>query len=406
MYQHRGLPCFYTNGPQAATDMLAPNQAPATPASNTGLFPHSSLKSSIDTLTIVLRKVWTVAAAREIVKLLEGELSEVIEFCPNRPTFMMRQWDGCSKSSLRGVQLHWQAPSREEPGQLRVHVPGLAIATTGQTSFRDCIQVLCAMYGGECTRIDVAVDDGLKLTKMSDLFKAQRERNYKGVRSHRRVSSGGLNERDGVTCYFGSKMSDMQLRIYDKAVESKGKMDVIRWELQLRRYKAQEMCRVWLGIPGNSEKEVARALSGAVAGSVDFIDRSKGHKDLTRCQRLPWWEKIRSYFGEAYRLKPPAPVPLMEKKIGWICQSVMPSLATVKRYLGDCAFWQFMDEEVSEKEGVISDTNKALAEQAIRDDKKRFKLSNEARQVRELVNSVQLGLNMGLHVLGGVVPSG
>jgi hypothetical protein len=397
---------FLYLGSRPNTDMLASRPVPATPASNTGLFPHSSLKSSIDTLTIVLRAVWTVAAAREIVRVLEAELAEVIEFCPHRPTFMMRQWSGCSTASLRGTQLHWQAPSKADPGQLRIHIPGLAIAATDQASFRDCIQVLMALYAGECTRVDVAVDDGMKLTNMSDLFKAQRERNYKGVRSHRRVSSGGLNERDGVTCYFGSKMSDLQLRIYDKAVESKGKVDVIRWELQLRRHKAKEMCRLWLDIPGNEEGEVAKALSGAVAGAVDFIDRSKNHKDLTRCQRLPWWEKIRAYFGEAYRLKPPAPVALMEKKIGWICESVMPSLATVKRYLGDCAFWQFVEDEVSEKTEVLSDKNKALAEQAVRDDRKRFSLSNEARLVRELINSVQLNLNMGLHVLGDVIPSG
>ena len=96
----------------------------------------------------------------------------------------------------------------------------------------------------------------------------------------------------------------------------------------------------------------------------------------------------------------------MEKKIGWLCESVMPSLATVKRYLGDCAFWQFVEDEVTDKEKVLSDENKALASQAVRDDKKRFALSNEARLVRELINSVQLNLNIGLHVLGDVIGSG
>lgn len=390
---------FISLASRSSTYMVTPVFLPKTPASNTGLIPHLEFKSSVDTLTIVLRKVSSAASAVEIKELIEKSFGECIDFDTHRPTFMMKQWSGSSRASVRGTQLHWQAPTDEAAGELRIHLPGRAIAASTQEDFRDCIQVLWSLYGGECTRIDVAVDDGLKMTDMSALHEAQRNRNYTGVRSHRRVSSGGLQEADGVTYYFGSSSSDMQLRVYDKAIESKGKVDVIRWELQFRRAKAHEMCNVWLATEASEGSDVGSALSGAVAGAVDFIDRSKRHKDLTRCHRLPWWSKLRSYFSKAYRLKPKPKEVLMEKKIGWLCKAVMPSLAVVQAYMGDCRFWQFIEEEIGDKKPLLSPINKSLIEQAKKADAARFKMSNAARELREDLLSFQVPIKTGLLVL-------
>lgn len=376
--------------------MIASQPERVTPVSNTGLFPQYSFKSSVDTLTIVLRKVASGAAAMDIKGLLERELQESIDFDTYRPTFMMKAWDGSSRASVYGTQLHWKAPSAEKMGQLRIHIPGKAIAASSQDSFRDCIQVLSALYGGECTRIDVAVDDENRLTPLSEIREAQKNRNYTGVRSHRRISSGGLGEPDGVTFYFGSKSSDLQLRVYDKRVESKGAVNAIRWELQLRRSKASEMCRVWLGVAAAQAGEVGKALSGAVAGAVDFIDRSRGQKDLTRCERLSWWKSVRSHLSTAYRLQVPLKPRSLEKKIGWLCKAVMPSMAMVKRYLGDRSFWQFVDEEIGEKEPLLSPSDMRLIEAAKVADKARLAMCEEARRIREYFEPIQLRMSTGL----------
>lgn len=379
--------------------MIAPPPGCTTPVSNTGLIPQYSFKSSVDTLTLVLRKVSNGAAAMDIKSLLERELSESIDFDTCRPTFMMRHWDGSSRKSVYGVQLHWKAPSDEGMGQLRIHIPGRAIAASTQESFRDCVQVLSALYGGDCTRIDVAVDDEGRLTPLSELRDAQDSRNYTGVRSHRRITSGGLDQDDGMTFYFGSKASDSQLRVYDKKVESKGKVDCIRWELQLRRDKAAKMCSLWLGAEASKKGQVGAVISGAVAGAVDFIDRSRNQKDLSRCDRLTWWEQVRAHLSKAYRLQIPPKPRNIEKKIGWLCHAVMPSMALIKRYLGDRSFWQFVEEEIGEKEPLLSPGDLRLIDVAKAADKERLKLCEEARKIREYFEPAQLKLTTGMMTL-------
>lgn len=370
--------------------MLALLSQKGTPASNTGLNPQASFKSSVDTITLVLRKVDTAQAAVDIKNLLCQQLNECIDFDTNRPAFMMRSWDGSSRKSLRGTQLHWKAPSEEKAGCLRIHIPGKAIAACSQAGLRDCVQVLSALYGGDCNRIDVAVDDENRLTSLEKILDAQVDKNYTGVRSHRRIISGGLDSDDGATFYFGSKASDLQLRIYDKKVESKGAVNAIRWELQLRREKAKEMCRLWIDADVLEGDSVGAVLSGAVAGSVDFIDRSSKSKDLTRCPMLPWWRKLKAHLSKGYKLQVKPKETTIEKKIGWLCHAVMPSLAIIKKYLGERNFWQFLEEEVTDKECFLSDVDRKMIEVAKVNDKARLKMCEAARRIREYFEPVQL----------------
>lgn len=339
-----------------------------TPASNTGLIPHPGFQNSIDTLTLVLRKVRTVKCAIAIKDMVNAAFSEQIDFDPECSTFMMKRWDGCSTASLRGVMLHWMNPTEEDAGILRLHLPGKAIAAAGQKELYDCAQVLWTVYGGNCSRVDVASDDYGKITNLDDIRSAQELRNYTGVRSHRWAGSGSLNESDGLTYYFGSKSSDSQLRVYDKERESKGKVDCIRWELQLRRSKANELCNIWLGGGAGEYKAMASIVSGAICGAVDFIDRSRKQKDLSRCSRLPWWSRVRACMGKAFRVAPKKKEPLLMEKMGWLCESVMPSLAVVKSYLGDASFWQFLENEVQDRLGNLKPKQRRLVHQARLDD--------------------------------------
>jgi len=349
--------------------MLALPVQSKTPASNTGLIPQKQFKSSVDTLTLVLREVPTAGDAISVRNMLNAVFGEDIEFIANRPNFMMREWSGCSVSSLRGIQLHWIAPTDEAMGMLRVHLPGKAIGHAGQLELRDCIQILYAQYGGDCSRIDVAADDYDRLTNLDDIADAQKKRNYTGVRSHRWVGSGSLTEGDGMTYYFGSKTSAAQMRIYDKTKESKGKVDCIRWELQLRREKARQVCEKWLSGGQKIIGDCASVLTGAIAGAVDFIDRSRGEKDLSRCERLAWWAELRRHFSTSFKLAPPKKEPLMGDKLAWVCTSVTPSLAAIYKYLGASDFWQFVEGEVSEKAKNMSRRNRALVAQAKEDDR-------------------------------------
>ena len=280
--------------------------------------------------------------------------------------------------------LHWQNPRGSRPGRLRIHLTGKAIAAAGQEELRDFACVVCAIYKGRATRIDLACDDFDRLTNFDDLAAAQRNRNYVGVRRHRVTRSGGLSEDDGETYYFGAKSSDVQLRAYDKFIESGGRINCIRWELQLRRAKAAEACLQWTNLAGGCAQSVAGFISGCVAGAVDFIDRSAGHKDLSRCERLPWWERLRSYMGEARKILVEPAVPLMAAKLAWVCKSVMPSLATIQKYLGGQVFWQFCEDGIAEKSGLLSALNLSLIEQAREEDKESDKFLAYLRKLENL----------------------
>lgn len=356
----------------------------ATPASNTGLIPQKGFYSSVDTLTLVLSAVPSAKAAYDIQALIEGTFKEKVDFDTRRPTFMLVPWDGCSKGSHRGSQLHWKNGKGDRPGRMRIHLPGKALAAASSEDLQDFAQVVCAVYKGKASRIDLACDDFDRLTNMERIREAQGNRDYVGVRTHSFAGGGGLSELDATTYYFGSKKSDTLLRIYDKFIESRGRVNCIRWELQLRREKAAEACRQWLSIQSGAFEDMGRFISGCVSGAVDFIDRSRGHKDLSRCERLYWWEVLRSHLGQARKILPPKTIPLMAAKLAWVCRSVMPSLAAIKKYLGDAEFWQFCEDGISEKIGLLSSLNLSLVEQARREDKESDKYLAYLRKLENL----------------------
>lgn len=349
-------------------DIVAPLAGLATPVSNTGLIPQiQNFPVSIDTLTINLRRIATAKGAHDAIALIEAQFKEKIEYSLERPTFMMKSWDGCSIRSLRGTQVHWNAPKEFGYGHLRVHLPGKALSGVSLTELSEFITVLDSIYAVDCSRVDIAVDDKSGVDYLSDVRDAQIHGNYTGYRSHRYISSARIGQDEGRTLYFGSTKSDRQLRVYDKKIQRGDSSSWIRWESQLRKSVANDFLRYWLNVYSRESGNLARALGGIVSGSIDFIDRTRRHKDLSRCSRLSWWECLRHRMGESYRIKPAKVVRLLSEKIGWICKAVIPSLSAVKSYMGDVNFWRFIEETIIEK-GPLSSINQALVDQALADD--------------------------------------
>lgn len=336
-----------------------------TPASNTGLIPQNGFETSIDTVTVVFRKIATGKGAMDIKALLESTFSEKIDFDVNRPTFMMRHWDGSSSASLRGTMLHWKAPKEYGYGALRVHLPGKALAGVPSSDITAFFKYMHEVYQADCTRLDIAADDYGVRDYLLDVEAAALQKNYVGVRSHRVITSGGLGAPDGKTIYFGSKASDMQLRVYDKAVESNGVKQCIRWELQLRRCKAYAVFEKLLSLPSEEPGDLSSLIGGYISGAVRFCDRSSKAKDLSRCPDLVWWQRVRALLGSSVKIAVTKKEPLMTNKIGWLCKSVMPSLAAVQVYLGEEEFYGFLGEEIEEKRAVLSHLNKAMIDMAI-----------------------------------------
>lgn len=82
----------------------------------------------------------------------------------------------------------------------------------------------------EPSRIDLTYDDHNKRMMPMDVFNARHERCalVSSTRAFNVVFNGG------VTFYLGKRSSERMLRVYDKAVESKGQNDSVRWELEFK----------------------------------------------------------------------------------------------------------------------------------------------------------------------------
>ncbi len=177
-----------------------------------------------------------------------------------------------------------------------------------------------ALYAQNVTRSDVTLDDWQKvITPMeldaltsdpSDPHTLLKDKIVTHVKSsadfHR--SKG---PRGGDTWYLGGKSGGALLRVYDKARESQGEVDAIRWELQLRGDRAKDAV-VALVVAAD---ELAACSPGMTAGAalaevmgeqwasqlvrfVDFRDRSQD-SNVSRCPRLPWFVALVLNAGRA-----------------------------------------------------------------------------------------------------------
>lgn len=204
---------------------------------------------------------------------------------------------------------------------------------------------LSSMKGLKFSRIDVALDDMDRLVPMEWVESAARKGDYFDARWRMVIESGERTVAVGKTVYFGSPASDKRLRVYDKTVESKGVRDCIRWEVELRRKKADVFGHDWLGRYAKSPAMANDFLTAVVVGSVDFRDRgSESEKNRDRCPMLPWWSAmLRRLAVVPVKVRVANVVPSIQKSVDWLNKSVASSLSAVSKVLGD--HWpNFMSE--------------------------------------------------------------
>lgn len=135
----------------------------------------------------------------------------------------------------------------------------------------------------------------------------------------------------GDTWYLGGTKGEARLRVYDKARESAGDVDAIRWELQLRGDRAKDAV-VMLALECMARKQDFSEVLGWVVSSqlvrfVDFRDRS-ADQNSGRCPRLPWFAAL---VLNTERARPViVPPPLTVERMHDYAQVALPSwLATL-----------------------------------------------------------------------------
>ncbi len=241
-----------------------------------------------------------------------------------------------------GFRLVLNNKSLEQHAILKVAMSASVLA---RVDMCDLHRLLACRSDVRFSRIDVALDDMSRFVEMHHVKEAARKGDYFDARWRGIIESGERGGDVGMTVYFGSPSSDKRLRVYDKTVESKGVRDCIRWELELRRKKADVFGAAWLKKYSESVSTANDYMTDVVVGAVDFRCRLEGSdKNRERCPALPWWVEMKGRLrsvGVAVRV--PVVVASVQKSIDWLKKSVASSLSSVSKVLG--SHWKgFLDD--------------------------------------------------------------
>lgn len=203
-------------------------------------------------------------------------------------------------------------------------------------------------YNGQFSRIDAAIDDfkgyytvramvgRVKRGEVTSKFKLGK--NEETIR----IMDG---ETLGQTIYFGSKKSDLQVRIYDKLQErlakgievEEGLETWVRTELQMRNNRAQAFAiRVIKSYPnGNVElaNNVGHIIAGILRNVITVRSKLKSDTNKSRWPVCRWWTE---YLGDVERisLADKAPDRTLEQTKRWAEQQMPRTLAKLYMAMG------------------------------------------------------------------------
>jgi hypothetical protein len=285
-----------------------------------------------------------------------GYFSTVAEFTAWAAAFVgelvmvPRRWRGYEvvyageHGTLLGVRVR-------EDDALELHLDAPAAVLEGLD--HDALYALAltvALHARNISRLDVTLDDWCKVITPagldvltsggSDPYALNKDQMVtRAEQSDFRRSKGPTG---GDTWYLGSTSGEARLRVYDKARESQGEVDAIRWELQLRGKRAKDAlvslvleahCSLGGGpLPLDGGGAALAEQMGTWAAQqlvrfVDFRDRS-ADSNVSRCPRLIWWAAL---VLDAEKARPVVvPPPLTVERMHEYAGKALPSwLATL-----------------------------------------------------------------------------
>ena len=313
-----------------------------TPCSNTGLDsqPSTRLPFSPDTPILAIDNVslmWDELDGFDILPFVRDLLGVEFDFTHSYPIRIGVVWENCYRGSLGCLYMF----RRTERGiRYRLSISGKACSRTPLDLLLRFFEVVHHNNADLiCSRMDICLDDYSKKLTFDNLCAALDAKNHSGF-------NGGTSTRnhdgsDGWTVYLGSRQSQHFVRVYNKAAESKGRIDAIRWESEFKSDKADYIYRK-LALQKTSAAAVAH-LELYVFGNFDFI--YKNQKNLERCDRLTWWEDFLAWvgFGRA-KILVDKPVTSIESRVIWIKKQVEKSLALLSRAFGLDDFQSFIGD--------------------------------------------------------------
>lgn len=188
---------------------------------------------------------------------------------------------------------------------------------------------------GHFTRIDLAIDDiGCKYYSCNDIVDLVSKgccvgkfKLWKNV-SEKSLASVGL----GHTVYFGSRKSDVMLRIYDKSLEQElSAVKWIRWELELKHERADIVANLI-----STHNDLGFIAVGILNEYIRFIVPDNVRR--CRCSVAPLWLDFVSNCSKISLSLTPRESSI-DKKVQWIDKQVKPTIAgLLTAFDGDLTF--------------------------------------------------------------------
>lgn len=205
-------------------------------------------------------------------------------------------------------------------------------------------------YGGRLTRVDIYLDDFTRSIDLDRVLEATTSGEF--VSRLRMVDTTSRFDRTksklaGRVVRIGSRRKQFYLRWYDKGLESKGKIDSIRLEAELKGKFArgafnyiynQSFSLPLVGEPVNSfsQQQFSIAVLAVLGTRFDFRDPNSNN-NISRRSRSEWWSKFCEGV-EKIKLVLPSLPPAIDKTIQWLTDGVSTSLAIAREYLQDNFF--------------------------------------------------------------------
>jgi hypothetical protein len=216
------------------------------------------------------------------------------------------------------------------------------------------------------TRLDLKIDDHAWIATFEDIESVLDKRDYTPFRSHRLEKPVTSGKPTGRGVYFGKtgkSGSGRQLVIYDKNLESEGRINALRWELRLFKDQAFDHFYSVMECIAFEDAFIERIFQ-LVAGSIDFRIRKASGK---LSDRLPWFDKFLSCGPDTLKLSRDRRESSFRKMVDWIHSAVSPSLAVMAEVLGRDEALRLIDSMIEDGSGRLSRNHQRMITQARRD---------------------------------------
>lgn len=182
--------------------------------------------------------------------------------------------------------------------------------------------------GVHLTRLDVAMDDKQGLVDMEQVSACVEEgRVVSRFKTAFRIEKLSLRTGKGFgkTVNFGSRNSDMMIRMYNKAAEQKKEADGhwTRVEIEAKDENAMELAKLMVNAPGG---EAGAVVAGVLRNYVTFRDRNDRDTNRRRWPICGWWLSFLEH-AERLRIALAKQEPLLIRMRGWVERQVIPTLA-------------------------------------------------------------------------------